>query len=129
MPLLDAAGASAMARSGVLLDARAAERYRGETEPIDPVAGHIPGAVSAPAAGNLTADGRFLGPAELRERFASRGAAAGVPAGAYCGSGVTAAAEVLALEVAGLPAALYAGSWSEWVADPARPVATGADPG
>jgi thiosulfate/3-mercaptopyruvate sulfurtransferase len=125
MPLLDAAGASATARSGVLLDARAAERYRGETEPIDPVAGHIPGAVSAPAAGNVNGDGSFLARGELRERFASLGAAAGVAVGAYCGSGVTAAAEVLALELAGIPAALYAGSWSGWVADPARPVATG----
>ena len=129
MPLLDAAGASATARSGVLLDARAAERYRGETEPVDPVAGHIPGAVSAPAAGNVTGDGRFLGLAELRELFASLGAGPGVPVGAYCGSGVTAAAEVLALAIVGIPAALYAGSWSNWVADPARPVATGADPG
>jgi thiosulfate/3-mercaptopyruvate sulfurtransferase len=129
MPLLDAAGASATARSGVLLDARAAERYRGETEPVDPVAGHIPGAVSAPAAGNVTGDGSFLGPAELRERFASLGVTAGVAVGAYCGSGVTAAAEVLALEIAGIPAALYAGSWSSWVADPARPVTTGPGPG
>ena len=125
MPLLDAAGASATARSGVLLDARAAERYRGETEPVDPVAGHIPGAVSAPAAGNVSGDGSFLAPAELRQRFAALGAAAGVPVAAYCGSGVAAAAEVLALEIAGIPAALYAGSWSSWVADPARPVATG----
>ncbi len=129
MPLLDAAGASAAARSGILLDARAAERYRGETEPVDPVAGHIPGAVSAPAAGNLTADGCFRGPDELRERFAALGVTADAQAAAYCGSGVTAAQEVLALAIAGLPAALYAGSWSEWVADPARPVATGPDPG
>jgi thiosulfate/3-mercaptopyruvate sulfurtransferase len=125
MPLLDAVGALATARSGVLLDARAPERYRGETEPVDPVAGHIPGAVSAPAAGNVNADGSFLTPAGLRERFASLGVRDGVAAGAYCGSGVTAAAEVLALELAGIPAALYAGSWSSWVADPARPVATG----
>ena len=129
MPLLDAAGASATARSGILLDARAAERYRGETEPVDPVAGHIPGAVSAPASGNVTGDGRFRGPAELRQRFASLGATAAAEVGAYCGSGVTAAQEVLALAIAGVPAALYAGSWSNWVADPARPVATGPDPG
>jgi thiosulfate/3-mercaptopyruvate sulfurtransferase len=130
MPLLDASGASATARSGVLLDARAAERYRGETEPIDPVGGHIPGAVSAPATGNVNPDGSFRGPAELRERFASLGAAAGGPlVAAYCGSGVTAAQQVLALAVAGIPAALYLGSWSSWVADPARPVATGAEPG
>jgi thiosulfate/3-mercaptopyruvate sulfurtransferase len=125
MPLLDATGASATARSGVLIDARAAERYRGETEPVDPVAGHIPGAVSAPAAGNVAEDGSFLAPGELRERFASLGVTGGAPVGAYCGSGVTAAAEVLALEMAGIPAALYVGSWSNWVADPARPVATG----
>ena len=137
LPVLDAAGAAALARSGVLFDARAGERYRGETEPIDPVAGHIPGAVSAPTAGNVGPDGRFLPPDELRRRFAALGAdperASGPgPAaaiGAYCGSGVTAAHEVLALDLAGIPAALYVGSWSGWTADPARPVATGPDPG
>jgi thiosulfate/3-mercaptopyruvate sulfurtransferase len=129
VPLLDAAGASATARSGKLLDARAAERYRGESEPVDPVAGHIPGAVSASAAGNLAAGGGFRGPAELRERFAALGVTADGQVGAYCGSGVFAAQEVLALEIAGIPAALYIGSWSNWVADPARPVATGAAPG
>jgi thiosulfate/3-mercaptopyruvate sulfurtransferase len=145
LPVLDAAGAAALARSGVLLDARAGERYRGETEPIDPVAGHIPGAVSAPTAGNVAQDGRFLPPAGLRRRFAELGIAAGpapggaaaattpgdaAPAvGAYCGSGVTAAHEVLALTLAGIPAALYVGSWSGWTADPSRPVATGPDPG
>jgi len=162
LPVLDAAGAAALARSGVLLDARAGERYRGETEPVDPVAGHIPGALSAPTAGNVGADGRFLPPAELRRRFAALGVpvdpvpgrpgapetgrpGAAVPGltgsaaetgppitpavGAYCGSGVTAAHEVLALALAGVPAALYVGSWSGWTADPARPVATGPDPG
>ncbi|HTS96718.1 MAG TPA: sulfurtransferase [Streptosporangiaceae bacterium] len=132
LPVLDAAGAAALARSGVLLDARAPERYRGETEPVDRVAGHIPGAVSAPTAGNVAADGRFRPPAELRERFARLGVSAGPgtgPAGAYCGSGVTAAHEVLALALAGVPAALYVGSWSGWTADPGRPVATGPDPG
>jgi thiosulfate/3-mercaptopyruvate sulfurtransferase len=128
MPVLDAAGASATARSGRLLDARTAERYRGEAEPVDPVAGHIPGAVSAPAAGNLAA-GTFRSAAELRERFASLAVTGGGPVGAYCGSGVSAAQEVLALEIAGIPAALYVGSWSQWLADPARPVATGPDPG
>jgi thiosulfate/3-mercaptopyruvate sulfurtransferase len=131
--VLDAAGAAALARSGVLLDARAGERYRGETEPIDPVAGHIPGALSAPTAGNVGADGRFLSPAELRQRFAVLGVPVveepGAPVGAYCGSGVTAAHEVLALALVGVPAALYAGSWSGWITDPGRPVATGADPG
>jgi thiosulfate/3-mercaptopyruvate sulfurtransferase len=131
LPLLDAAGAADLARRGVLLDARTAERYRGEVEPVDPVAGHIPGAVNAPAAGNVTADGRFLGPAELRARFAGLGIGPGTgrEAGAYCGSGVTAAHEVLALDIAGIPAALYVGSWSDWITDPARPVATGPAPG
>jgi thiosulfate/3-mercaptopyruvate sulfurtransferase len=131
MPVLDAAGAQAVAQTGLLLDARAAERYRGETEPVDPVAGHIPGAVSAPTAGNVNPDGTFKDPAELAARFAAlgvlqeRGAVPGTPTGAYCGSGVTAAHEVLALALAGIPAALYVGSWSNWVTDPARPVATG----
>jgi thiosulfate/3-mercaptopyruvate sulfurtransferase len=123
LPVLDAAGAAELARAGRLLDARAAERYRGETEPVDPVAGHIPGAVSVPTAGNAAADGTFLPPGELAGRFAFLG---GGPVGVYCGSGVTAAHEVLALALAGLPAALYVGSWSEWITDPARPVATGA---
>lgn len=126
MPMLTAEEAAELAGHGVLLDARAAERYRGETEPIDPVAGHVPGAVSAPTTGNVGPDGRFLAPAELRARFTALGVGEGVPTGAYCGSGVTAAHEVLALELAGLPAALYVGSWSHWVADPARPVETGA---
>lgn len=125
MPVLDAPAAEAMARTGLLLDARAAGRYRGEHEPVDPVAGHIPGAVSAPTAANLHADGTFKDPAELAARFASLGARPGGGVGAYCGSGVTAAHEVLALALAGLPAALYVGSWSNWIADPARPVATG----
>jgi thiosulfate/3-mercaptopyruvate sulfurtransferase len=126
MPVLDAAGARAIAATGRLLDARPAERYQGETEPIDPVAGHIPGAVSAPTIGNVTADGTFAGPAELAARFAALGVTRDGPAvGAYCGSGVTAAHEVLALALAGVPAALYVGSWSNWVADPDRPVATG----
>jgi thiosulfate/3-mercaptopyruvate sulfurtransferase len=125
MPLLDAAGAARLARSGLLLDARAGERYRGEQEPADPVAGHIPGAVSAPTAANVGADGTFLTTAELRARFAGLGAGGPAEVGAYCGSGVTAAHEVLALELAGIPAALYAGSWSGWITDPARPVAVG----
>jgi thiosulfate/3-mercaptopyruvate sulfurtransferase len=143
MPLLGADGAAAHARAGRLLDARAGERYRGEVEPIDPVAGHIPGAISAPTAGNVTGDGHFRSAAELRERFAALGIVADqgpdgpVPAvgtglaaaGAYCGSGVTAAHEVLALEIAGVPAALYVGSWSHWVTIPARPIATGPYPG
>jgi thiosulfate/3-mercaptopyruvate sulfurtransferase len=132
MPLLGADGAAALARAGRLLDARAGERYRGEIEPIDPVAGHIPGAISAPTAGNVTGDGHFQSAAELTTRFAALGIVAGpepAEVGAYCGSGVTAAHEVLALGIAGIPAALYIGSWSNWVADPARPIATGPDPG
>jgi thiosulfate/3-mercaptopyruvate sulfurtransferase len=131
MPVLGAADAASLARSGVLLDARAAGRYRGETEPVDRAAGHIPGAVSAPTTANVAADGRFLDPAALRERFAALGVTdtAGGPVGAYCGSGVTAAHEVLALTLAGIPAALFVGSWSGWAADPARPVATGPEPG
>ncbi|MEV8632227.1 sulfurtransferase [Streptosporangium sp. NPDC051023] len=125
MPVLDAEQALELAADGVLLDARAAERYRGEVEPVDPVAGHIPGAVSAPTGENVDSVGRFHLPDFLRERFNTLGAVPGVRVGAYCGSGVTAAHEVLALEVAGIQGALYVGSWSNWVADPARPVATG----
>ncbi|MGW3987100.1 sulfurtransferase [Streptomyces sp. NPDC004830] len=126
--LLDADAAASLARSGVLLDARAGERYRGEVEPIDPVAGHIPGAVSAPTTDNVAADGRLLPPEELRERFKGLGVTGSSRVGAYCGSGVSAAHQILALAVAGIPADLYAGSWSEWSSDPDRPVATGPDP-
>lgn len=126
--LLDADGAAALARSGVLLDARAGERYRGEVEPIDPVGGHIPGAVSAPTNENVGADGRFLPAEELGARFKALGVSEGSEVGVYCGSGVSAAHEVLALAVAGVPAALYVGSWSEWSSDPSRPVAVGPDP-
>jgi thiosulfate/3-mercaptopyruvate sulfurtransferase len=123
--VLDADEAVGVARDGVLLDVRAGERYRGEVEPVDPVAGHVPGAVSAPTTANADGSGRFLPAAELRDRFATLGVRPGVPVGAYCGSGVNAAHTVLALELAGVTAALYAGSWSEWVSDPGRPVATG----
>jgi thiosulfate/3-mercaptopyruvate sulfurtransferase len=134
MPVLDAAGAAGRARDGVLLDARAPERYRGDVEPIDTRAGHIPGAVNAPFAAHVGGDGRWRPPAGLAERFASLGVTDGRAVGAYCGSGVTAASVVLALEVAGVtsaaaPAELYVGSWSEWSGDPDRPVATGVDPG
>ena len=126
--LLDADGAAALARDGVLLDARTGERFRGETEPVDPVAGHIPGAVSAPTAENVNQDGTFKSGSELAARFAALGAGGGRQVAAYCGSGVTAAHEVLALTLAGLPAALYVGSWSNWITDPGRPVATGPSP-
>ncbi|MFE6977562.1 sulfurtransferase [Streptomyces sp. NPDC057682] len=129
MPLLDADGAAALARSGLLLDARAAERYRGEVEPIDRVGGHIPGAVSAPTTENTDADGRFLDADALDARFRAVGAEGdGTEIGVYCGSGVSGAHEVLALEITGRPSALYAGSWSQWSADESRPVATGPDP-
>jgi len=110
----------------IVIDARAADRYRGENETIDPVGGHIPGAKNRFFKDNLGADGRFKDAAQLREEF---GALLDDSAAAImqCGSGVTACHNLLALEVAGLPgAALYPGSWSEWVGDPARPVAKGA---
>ena len=125
MPVLDAAGAAALAQRGVLLDARAPERFRGEAEPIDPVAGHIPGARNRPTALNVEPSGRFLGREALQEAFAEVGLDGATEVGAYCGSGITAAHEVLALELAGHTAALYPGSWSEWITDPGRPVAVG----
>ncbi|WP_328671952.1 sulfurtransferase [Streptomyces sp. NBC_00328] len=127
-PSLDADGAAALARTGLLLDARAGERYRGEVEPIDPVGGHIPGAVSAPTNENVTEDGQFLPADELADRFKSLGVTPASEVGVYCGSGVSGAHEVLALAVAGIPAALYVGSWSEWSQDAGRPVAVGPDP-
>jgi thiosulfate/3-mercaptopyruvate sulfurtransferase len=125
MPLLDAAAAAAMAQRGVLVDARAPERFRGEVEPIDRVAGHIPGACNLAALGLLNADSTFPSPSELRERFAAIGVRPGAPVGVYCGSGVVATQEVFAMALAGIDAGLYAGSWSEWITDPTRPVETG----
>ena len=127
MPTTDA---GAIAAGGItLLDARAPERYRGEVEPVDKRAGHIPGARSAPLAGNVGADMRFLPPAELRKRFEAV-APAGGPVACYCGSGVTSTQIILAMEIAGLPTpALYPGSWSEWSwPDAKRPIATGPEP-
>lgn len=129
MPVIDAGKAAEWAAHGVLLDARAGERYRGEIEPVDPRAGHIPGAVSAPTTGNLDDDGRFLPAEELRLRFARLGVDATTPTAVYCGSGVTAAHEIAALEIAGISAALFPGSFSEWSNDASRPVATGEQPG
>lgn len=106
----------------VLVDARAPERYAGDHEPVDPVAGHIPGAVNVPTSDNLGADGRFRPVEELRATYAAVGAVQGADVAAYCGSGVTACHDLLALELAGVPAALYPGSWSEWVSDPERAV-------
>ncbi|MDT2007318.1 sulfurtransferase [Rhodococcus opacus] len=128
LPTLTADEAAELAAAGRLLDARAAERYSGETEPVDPRAGHIPGARSAPTSENLGPDGRFAPAEALRERFAAVGAEPGCPVGVYCGSGVTAAHQVAALALAGVDAALYPGSWSQWSSDPDRPVATGPDP-
>lgn len=106
----------------VLVDARAPERYRGEVEPIDPVAGHIPGAVNVPTSTNLRADGRFRPADELRALYAAAGVARDTDVAVYCGSGVTAVHDIIALEVAGIRAALYPGSWSGWITDPDRPV-------
>ncbi|MFJ5682078.1 sulfurtransferase [Streptomyces sp. NPDC093099] len=128
LPLLDADAAAALAREGLLLDARAAERYRGDVEPIDRVGGHIPGALSAPTSENVAENGGFRPAQDLVARFAKMGVTGDSKVGVYCGSGVSAAHEVLALEIAGIPAALYAGSWSEWSADTTRPVAKGPDP-
>jgi thiosulfate/3-mercaptopyruvate sulfurtransferase len=131
-PLVDAVEAGEVpliASSGVLLDARDRERYLGEVEPVDPVPGHIPGAVSAPTRQNVSADGTFLDAGALRDRFTALGVAAedaaGGPGVVAFGAGVRGAHEVLALEIAGFRAALYPGSWSGWITDPSRPVATG----
>jgi thiosulfate/3-mercaptopyruvate sulfurtransferase len=128
LPTLDEDAAAALARTGVLLDARAGERYRGEAEPVDPRAGHIPGARSAPTAETVGPDGAFLPAAALRERYAALGIRPGDAVGVYCGSGVTAAHEIAALAIAGIDAALYPGSWSAWSNRPELPVATGAEP-
>lgn len=128
MPVIDAGQAASWGRQGFLLDARAGERYRGEIEPVDPRAGHIPGAVSAPTSANLGADGRFLPADQLRERFAGVGVRPDTHTAVYCGSGVTAAHEIAALSIAGIPAALYPGSFSEWSNNPSNDVVTGTAP-
>jgi thiosulfate/3-mercaptopyruvate sulfurtransferase len=126
LPVVEADGIPALARNGVLVDVRAAQRFRGEREPIDPVAGHIPGAVNAPLTENTDDIGRLLPDDELRRRFEALGVRDGVPVAAYCGSGVTATQTLLALRLAGFDeGALYPGSWSGWITDPDRPVATG----
>jgi thiosulfate/3-mercaptopyruvate sulfurtransferase len=128
LPVLDGDEVAQLPDEGVLLDARAGERYRGELEPIDPRAGHVPGAISAPTTDNLDATGRFLSTAALRQRFADLGVDGDQPVGVYCGSGVTAAHLLAALQIAGLDAVLFPGSWSAWSADQRRPVAVGAQP-
>ena len=124
MPTVDAARAGELAAAGGLVDARAAARYRGEVEPIDPVAGHIPGAASLPLTTLVDDAGAFRPVGELRERFAAAGIRPGDTAAAYCGSGVTACHLVLGGAVAGIDLALYPGSWSQWCAVGA-PVETG----
>jgi thiosulfate/3-mercaptopyruvate sulfurtransferase len=110
-----------------LIDVRTPERYAGENEPIDLVAGHIPGAINLPWVGNVYGDGRFRPPPEIAKWYAEAGGSE--DSVVYCGSGITATQSLLALESAGLRgAALYPGSWSEWIRDPSRPIATGTDP-
>jgi thiosulfate/3-mercaptopyruvate sulfurtransferase len=125
LPIIKIDEAAWWPERGALLDARAPERFRGEVEPIDARAGHIPGAVSAPTSDNLLPDGRFRPSAELRERFRALGVARASYSAVYCGSGVTACHEIAALASIGHPAVLYPGSWSQWAADPSRPVAVG----
>jgi len=121
--------AAAFPESGILLDVRAPERYRGETEPYDPVAGHIPGALNVPMAAHLDADGKILDADTLRQTFAGVGVTPGIPVAAYCGSGVTAAHTALVADEVGIPLKVYPGSWSQWSNTPGRPVATGDQPG
>lgn len=122
---VDTAGAAAWPQSGVLLDARAAERYRGETEPIDPIPGHIPGARNLPIGRVLAEDGRFLPPSEIAAAFDDAGADGTRPIAAYCGSGITAAQLALAGALAGREVTVYPGSWSAWSNTPGLPIATG----
>lgn len=117
--------AAAFPASGVLIDSRAAERFRGDVEPLDPIAGHIPGAVNVPMAELLQDDGTVKDAAALRTAFARAGVEPGVPVAAYCGSGVTAAHTALVLAELGLDAAIFPGSWSAWSNTPGRPIAVG----
>lgn len=114
---------------GVLLDARAPERYAGLTEPVDKRAGHIPGAINMPATSFLDGRGRFLPPERIREMFAEVGVTSGEDTAVYCGSGITACHALAAMEIAGFePGRLFAGSWSKWSADRSRPIALGDEP-
>lgn len=126
LPLIPLGEVLGFAATGVLIDARAAERFRGEHEPVDPRPGHIPGAVNLPTATNVDERGRFLPAAELRARFAALGVTDASPVGAYCGSGITAAHEAIALTLAGFEPAVFPGSFSQWSNHPELPVATGA---
>ncbi|NYJ74273.1 sulfurtransferase [Allobranchiibius huperziae] len=127
--LLDADGAAEYVERGVLLDARPAARYAGREETIDPVAGHIPGALSSPALENVQDDGRFLPPDDLAMRFTAHGVRPETDVGTYCGSGVQATHLALALEASGIHphTAVYIGSWSHWITDPDRPIDAGSD--
>jgi thiosulfate/3-mercaptopyruvate sulfurtransferase len=130
MPTIEADEAQTLAREGVLFDARGKAAYVGApAEPSKPAAGHIPGAILAPSAGNVAADARFKPHEDLRASLAAIGADGSKRIGVYCGSGNAAAHKVAALHAAGLEAALYVGSWSAWSADPDRPVAIGPEPG
>ena len=125
--LLDATAAATYATRHVLLDARTADRFRGENEAIDAVAGHIPGAVNAPALASVDRHGRFRPAEELARRFHELGAENGKTVGTYCGSGIQATHLALALSIAGITdrADVYIGSWSDWITSPDRPIALG----
>ncbi len=134
LPVLDADGAAALARTGILLDARGIAQYQGSPAHAGkPLSGHIPGALSAPTSENLTKNGRFADPKALSERFAALGIETEpkIPKaiGVYCGGGVAAAHEIAALASIGIEAALFPGSWSAWSSDPQRPAATGPERG
>ncbi|MFJ4223348.1 sulfurtransferase [Microbacterium sp. NPDC089695] len=120
--------AAAFPASGVLLDVRAAERYRGDVEPLDPQAGHIPGAVNLPTVLHFDDAGRILDHDAVRANFARAGVTGETPVAAYCGSGVTAAHTALVLDEIGIPSKVFAGSWSQWSNTPGRPVAVGDQP-
>jgi len=130
LPRLDIDDAAHFAadEGAVLIDVRAEERYRGDVEPIDPRAGHIPGAINLPTSANAGPDGRFLDAGRLRADFEAAGVRPGIPVGVYCGSGVTASHAFAALTIAGFAPRLYPGSWSQWSNHPDRPVAVGAEP-
>ncbi|GAB2615445.1 sulfurtransferase [Pseudactinotalea suaedae] len=125
MPVAEADDVATLPAHGVLIDARAGERYVGDVEPIDTRAGHVPGAVNIPTTDNLREDQTFKSDEELADQFAAAGVEKETEVAVYCGSGVTATHEIAALETIGVHAALYPGSWSQWSADDARPVATG----
>ncbi|TDW31071.1 sulfurtransferase [Cryobacterium psychrophilum] len=125
LPVTTLAEIAHLTETGVVLDARAPERYRGDVEPIDPRAGHIPGALNAPATANIDGDGRFLPGAQLREKYLAVGVQPQSPIAVYCGSGIVAAHDVVALMLAGFAPMLYPGSFSQWSNHPDLPVALG----